>query len=300
MLELFPPGFREERRPANGIALNVCYDGTPAAERLPLVLLHGFPQTHAIWHRAAERLRHRFTLVMPDLRGYGDSDKPDGTPDHSAYSKRAMAQDVVELARSFGFERFFVCGHDRGARVAHRLALDHPHAVRALAVLDISPTLSMYERTTMEFARAYYHWFFLIQPAPLPERLIGADPTFYLHTKLGGWGSEGLSVFDSRALREYERCFADPNAVHAMCEDYRAAATIDLTHDRADAPRRIDCRVHALWGERGVVHRLFTPLADWQAKCAHEVTGRALPTGHYLPEEAPETLAAELEGFFAQ
>ena len=300
MLELFPPGFRVERRPANGIALTVCHDGTPASERPPLLLLHGFPQTHTMWHRIAERLAGRFTLVMPDLRGYGDSDKPDGPPDHSAYSKRTMARDVVELMRTLGFERFFVCGHDRGGRVAHRLALDHPQAVRALAVLDISPTLAMYERTTMEFARAYYHWFFLIQPAPLPERLIGADPTFYLRTKLGGWGSEGLSIFDARALREYERCFADPKAVHAMCEDYRAAATIDLEHDRADAARRIDCRVHALWGERGVVHRLFTPLADWQAKCAHEVTGRALPAGHYLAEEAPGALAAELEGFFAQ
>ena len=300
MLDLFPPGFRIERRRANGIVLNVCHDAAAASGRPPLVLLHGFPQTHALWHRVAARLRHRFTLVIPDLRGYGDSDKPAGPPDHSAYSKRTMAHDVLELLRGFGFERFFVCGHDRGGRVAHRLALDHPQAVAALAVLDISPTLSMYERTTMEFASAYYHWFFLIQPAPLPERLIGADPSFYLRTKLGGWGSEGLSVFDARALKEYERCFADPKAVHAMCEDYRAAATIDLAHDRADAQRRIECRLHALWGERGVVHRLFTPLDDWRAKCAREVTGRSLPTGHYIPEEAPEALAAELEGFFAQ
>lgn len=300
MLQLFPRGFRAERRSANGISLNVCYDGTPAFGRAPLLLLHGFPQTHAIWHRVAERLRQRFITVMPDLRGYGDSDKPESLPDHSTYSKRAMARDVLDLMRSFGFERFFVCGHDRGGRVAHRLALDHPHAVHALAVLDISPTLTMYERTTMEFARAYYHWFFLIQPAPLPERLIGADPVFYLRRKLGGWGSEGLSIFDPSALREYERCFADPKAVHAMCEDYRAAATIDLTHDREDAARRIDCPVLALWGERGVVHRLFTPLADWETKCARGVTGRALPAGHYLPEEAPEALAAELEGFFAQ
>jgi haloacetate dehalogenase len=166
-------------------------------------------------------------------------------------------------------------------------------------VLDISPTLTMYERTTMDFARAYYHWFFLIQPAPLPETLIGAAPSFYLRAKLGGWGSEGLAPFDARALAEYERCFEDKNAIHAMCEDYRAAATIDLAHDRADSARRIDCRTHALWGERGVVHRLFTPLEDWQAKCAHEVTGGALPTGHYIPEEAPDLLAAELEEFFA-
>jgi haloacetate dehalogenase len=299
MLDLFPRGFRVERRPANGIGLNVCYDSTPTPARPPLLLLHGFPQTHAIWHKTAERLRRSFALVMPDLRGYGDSDKPRGPPDHSAYSKRTMALDVLTLMRGLGFEEFFVCGHDRGGRVAHRLALDHPQAVRKLALLDISPTLTMYERTTMDFARAYYHWFFLIQPAPLPETLIGAAPSFYLRTKLGGWGSEGLAPFDARALAEYERCFADHDAIHAMCEDYRAAATIDLDHDRADSARRIDCRTHALWGERGVVHRLFTPLEDWQAKCAHEVTGGALPTGHYIPEEAPDLLAAELEEFFA-
>jgi haloacetate dehalogenase len=300
MLELFPRGFRVERRPANGIALNVCYDTTPTPVRPPLLLLHGFPQTHAIWHNVAERLRRSFALVMPDLRGYGDSDKPRGPPDHSAYAKRTMALDVLTLMRSFGFEEFFVCGHDRGGRVAHRLALDHPQTVRKLALLDISPTLTMYERTTMEFARAYYHWFFLIQPAPLPETLIGAAPSFYLRSKLGGWGSEGLAPFDERALAEYERCFADNDAIHAMCEDYRAAATIDLDHDRADSARRIDCRTHVLWGERGVVHRLFTPIEDWQAKCAQEVTGRAVPAGHYIPEEAPDLLAAELEAFFAQ
>jgi haloacetate dehalogenase len=293
MPDLFPRCFRVERRPANGITLNACYDAAPTPARPPLLLLHGFPQTHAMWHKVATRLQRSFTLVMPDLRGYGDSDKPGGPPDHSA------ALDVLALMRGFGFEQFFVCGHDRGGRVAHRLALDHPQPVRKLALLDISPTLTMYERTTMEFARAYYHWFFLIQPAPLPETLIGAAPVTYLRTKLGGWGSEGLAPFDARALAEYERCFAQQAAVHAMCEDYRAAATIDLAHDRADSARRIDCRTHVLWGERGVVNRLFTPLEDWQAKCAHEVTGRALPTGHYIAEEAPELLAAELEGFFA-
>jgi haloacetate dehalogenase len=299
MPELFPRGFRVERRPANGIALNVCYDATPTPVRPPLLLLHGFPQTHAIWHKVAERLRRSFMLVIPDLRGYGDSDKPRGPHDHSAYSKRTMALDVLTLMRGFGFEEFLVCGHDRGGRVAHRLSLDHPQAVRKLALLDISPTLTMYERTTLDFARAYYHWFFLIQPAPLPETLIGAAPSFYLRTKLGGWGSEGLAPFDIRALAEYERCFANNDAIHAMCEDYRAAATIDLDDDRADSARRIDCRTHVLWGERGVVQRLFTPLEDWQAKCAQEVTGHALPTGHYIPEEAPELLAAELEAFFA-
>jgi haloacetate dehalogenase len=299
MLDLFPRGFRAERRPANGITLNVCYDTTPTPVRPPLLLLHGFPQTHVIWHKVADRLRRTFTLVMPDLRGYGDSDKPRGPADHSAYAKRTMALDVLTLMRGFGFEEFLVCGHDRGGRVAHRLALDHPQTVRKLALLDISPTSTMYERTTMDFARAYYHWFFLIQPAPLPETLIGAAPSFYLRTKLGGWGSEGLTPFDARALAEYERCFDDENAIHAMCEDYRAAATIDLEHDRADSARLIDCPTHVLWGERGVVHRLFTPLEDWQAKCSYEVTGCELPTGHYIPEEAPDALASELEAFFA-
>jgi len=295
---LFDRSLRCERLPVNGTVLNVRHDFRPGDGRPPLLLLHGFPQTHAIWHRVAARLERRFTLVLPDLRGYGDSDKPAGAPDHSNYSKRTMARDVLEIMRTLGFERFFVCGHDRGGRVAHRLALDEPAAVRALLLLDISPTRTMYERTTMEFAQAYYHWFFLIQPAPLPERLIGADPLFYLRTKLGGWGSHGTELFDARALAEYERCFASPGAIHAMCEDYRAAATIDLAHDRADAARRIECPVRVLWGERGVVHRLFTPVADWQEKAATRVTGRALPAGHYIPEEQPDLLAEELESFF--
>jgi haloacetate dehalogenase len=294
---LFEPTFRCERLPANGTVLNVRRDARPSAGRPPLLLLHGFPQTHAMWHRVAERLSRNFTLVMPDLRGYGDSDKPASAPDHSIYSKRTMARDMVELMRGFGFERFFVCGHDRGGRVVHRLALDAPECVRSLMLLDISPTLTMYERTTMEFARRYYHWFFLIQPAPLPEQLIGAAPSFYLRAKLGGWGSEGLRPFDERALAEYERCF-DAAAIHAMCEDYRAAATIDLEHDRADAARRIECPVRVLWGERGVVHALYTPLADWQEKARTLVTGRPLPTGHYIAEERPDLLADEIETFF--
>ncbi len=297
MAELFSSDFRLERRRANGVLLNVRYDPVAAPDRPALLLLHGFPQTHAIWHAVAERLKHRFALVMPDLRGYGDSDKPEGAHDHGGYSKRTMALDALDLMRGLGHERFFVCGHDRGGRVAHRLALDYPQAVRRVVFLDISPTLTMYERTTMEFALRYYHWFFLTQPAPLPETLIGAAPTFYLRNKLGGWGSGGTTFFDPRALAEYERCFNDPAAIHAMCEDYRAAATIDLVHDREDSERRIQCPVHVLWGDRGVVHKLFTPLADWRAKTAGEVSGGPTPTGHYIPEEAPDLLAEELELF---
>ena len=286
-------GFTAERRRANGIDLNVRHGG----KGTPLLLLHGFPQTHAIWHRMAPRLAEHHYLVMPDLRGYGDSDKPASTSDHAPYSKRTMALDVVELMRSFGFGRFFVCGHDRGGRVAHRLALDHPRAVARLMLLDISPTRTMYERTTMEFATLYYHWFFLIQPEPLPETLIGADPGFYLRTKLGGWGSAGTSFFDPRALAEYERCFTQA-AIHAMCEDYRAAASIDLQHDREDEMRRIECPLRVLWGERGVVHRLFAPLADWQAKSQLPVSGGTTPTGHYIAEEAPDRLADDMLEFF--
>ena len=291
--ELFP-GFRVERHAHQGVSIHARVGGGGP----PLLLLHGFPQTHAIWHRVAPALAARFTLVLPDLRGYGDSDKPATTADHAPYSKRAMAADMRALMQFLGHERFFVCGHDRGGRVAHRLALDAPEAVAALMLLDISPTRTMYERTTMDFARAYYHWFFLIQPAPLPERLIGADPLFYLRAKTGGWGSAGHDFFDPRAYAEYERCFT-PAAIHAMCEDYRAAASIDLEHDRADAAARIRCPLRVLWGEHGVVHRHFAPIADWQEKAALPVTGRALPSGHYIPEQVPELLAADMIEFFA-
>jgi haloacetate dehalogenase len=294
MADLFP-GCAGERIAVNGVEINFrrCGGGPP------LLLLHGFPQTHAIWHLVAPRLAQHYSLVLPDLRGYGDSAKPVTTPDHAPYSKRAMALDMVELMQALGHARFFACGHDRGGRVAHRMALDHPDRVARLMVLDISPTRTMYERTSMEFARLYYHWFFLIQPAPLPERLIGSDPMFYLRTKLGGWGSAGTAFFDPRAMAEYERCFT-PEAIHAMCEDYRASASIDLEHDRADEDRRIECPLHILWGERGVVQRLFTPLADWQARARGPVTGRTTPGGHYIPEESAALLVDEMLAHFSR
>jgi haloacetate dehalogenase len=207
-----------------------------------------------------------------------------------------MARDQVELMRMLGFERFRLAGHDRGGRVAHRLALDHPRAVERVAVLDISPTRIMYGRTDQAFATAYYHWFFLIQPYDLPERLIGADPVYYLRRKLGAW-SASTKHFDARALAEYERCFADPATIHATCEDYRAAATTDLDDDAADADHRVTCPLLVLWGEKGVVNRLFTPLADW-GSLATDVRGRTLPCGHYLPEEAPEDVLSEFGAFF--
>jgi haloacetate dehalogenase len=283
----------------NGVEIFVRTGGR--ADGPPLLLLHGYPQSHAIWHRVAPALADTFALVIPDLRGYGRSAKPDGGPDHAAYSKRVMAADQVALMDALGHAQFFVAGHDRGGRVAHRLALDHAARVRRVCVLDISPTLTMYEATTMEFARAYYHWFHLIQPAPIPERHIAADPIAELHAKLGGWGSTSRAFFDPRAMAEYEAAFADPATVHATCEDYRAAAGIDLDHDRASraAGHRLTMPLHVLWGTRGVVNRLFKPLDDWRAASDAAVTGRLLPGGHYLPEEHPDEVVSELRAFFA-
>ncbi len=266
----------------------------------PLLLLHGHPQTHAIWHKVAPALAQRFTVVACDLRGYGDSSKPAGTGDHGNYSKRTMARDALRVMQSLGFERFRVLAHDRGARAAHRLGMDHPAAVERMVLLDIAPTLAMYEQTTEAFARAYWHWFFLIQPAPLPERLIEADPSRYIRDLMGG-RSAGLSPFDPRALREYERCAALPGAAHGVCEDYRAAAGIDLEHDRADreAGKQLTMPLLVLWGEQGVVHRCFQPLQEWQ-RVAEDVDGGPLPCGHYIAEEAPDALLARALPFLEQ
>jgi haloacetate dehalogenase len=284
--ELFP-GFRPERiTAAPGIDIQAIVGGSGP----PLLLLHGHPQTHAIWHRVAPVLARQFTVVACDLRGYGDSSKPPGDPDHANYSKRTMALDVLAVMRTLGFETFRVLAHDRGARVAHRLAADHPQAVLKMALLDIAPTLAMYAQTSDAFARAYWHWFFLIQPAPLPERLIEADPAAYAVDVMGR-RSGGLKVFDPRALAEYQRCLALPGAAHGICEDYRAAAGIDLEHDRADrdAGLRLKLPLLVLWGERGVVHRCFDPLKEWK-EVADDVQGGTLPCGHYIAEEAPEAL----------
>ncbi len=286
------PDFRAQRIATSGATIHCVVGGSGA----PLLLLHGYPQTHAIWHRVAPRLAQRYTVVCSDLRGYGDSSKPDGGAGHAGYSKRAMAKDQVEVMQALGFARFRLAGHDRGGRVAHRLCLDHPQAGERVAVLDISPTRSMYAATDMAFATAYYHWFFLIQPFDLPERLIGADPIYYLRRKIAGLSS-GLQLFDPRSLAEYERCFADPATIHATCEDYRAAASIDLEHDSADAHARVQCPLLALWGDKGVVHRLFDPIADWKS-VARDVRGKALPCGHYLAEEAPDETLADLQAFF--
>jgi len=289
----FFPGFTSHRVGTRATEIRCVVGG----DGPPVLLLHGYPQTHVMWHRVAPALARHYTVVCADLRGYGDSGKPASDDTHAAYSKRAMAADMVELMRDLGHSRFRLVGHDRGGRVAHRLCIDHPDVVSQLAILDISPTRTMYARTDQAFATAYYHWFFLIQPFDLPERLIGADPAYYLQRKLGGWGT-GIAHFDPRALAEYTRCFSDPATIHATCEDYRASASIDLAHDAASESQKIDCPVLVLWGDKGVVHRLFQPLDDWRA-VALDVRGRALPCGHYLAEERPEETLRELETFFA-
>jgi haloacetate dehalogenase len=270
-----------------------------------LLLVHGFPQTHVMWHRVAQALAPFYRIVIPDLRGYGDSARPAGATDHSNYSKRALALDLAQVMDALGHERFFVCGHDRGGRVSHRLALDHPQRVRRLCLIDIAPTLDMYNATDMAFASAYYHWFFLIQPHPLPEHLIGSSPAIareWLHSALGGWGSRGLEWIEPEALAEYERCFGRPENLHGACEDYRASASIDLVHDRESRARgdRIRCELHLLWGERGVVQRLFKPLELWRAQCDGQVSGSAVPAGHFIPEELPDFTATTLRNFFVE
>ena len=287
------PDFESHWIEVNGVKIMTRKGGSGR----PLLLLHGHPQTHAIWHRVAQQLAKSFTVVMTDLRGYGDSSKPQGLHDHLNYSKRAMALDQIEVMRHFGFAEFDVLAHDRGARVAHRLALDHPKAVKRLVLLDIAPTLAMYEKTSNQFARAYWHWFFLIQPAPLPERLIRADPSAYVRDVMGR-RSAGLAPFDPRALAEYVRCLELPGTAHGLCEDYRASATIDLVHDQLDIDQNnfLQQPLLILWGEQGVVNQCFEPLKEW-SKVAVNVQGKALPCGHYIPEEAPELLLQLVQSF---
>ena len=291
--DLFP-GFRRELVRANGIDIHAVIG--PTRDGPALLLLHGYPQTSAIWHKVAPRLAERYNVVATDLRGYGDSAKPPARANHVSYSKREMARDQVEAMAALGFGRFLLVGHDRGARVAHRLCVDHPDRVEKAVVLDIAPTLAMYEQTTEPFARAYWHWFFLILPAHVPESMIGADPKAYLRAKMADSLDRG--VFAPEAWAEYERCFT-PGAIHASCEDYRAAAGIDLIHDRADrdAGRGIDCPLLALWGERGIIGRCFRPIEEWKRVCK-DVRGHDVPSGHYIPEEAPEALLANLGEFF--
>ena len=287
-------GFERERVKTGEVEIDLVRRG----DGLPVLLLHGYPQTHAMWHLVAPRLAEDFTVVAADLRGYGDSSKFFGDEDHSTYSKRKTAADQVAVMEALGFDSFAVVGHDRGARVGHRLALDYPERVTKLAVLDIVPTRHVFRTVEKELATAYYHWFFFIQPYDLPETLIGADPSYYLRKKLGGWGT-ALETFAPEALAEYERCF-DAATIHASCEDYRASASIDLTHDEVDwdAGRKIECPLLALWGGRGVMESIYDVEAVWR-QYANNVRGKPLDAGHFLAEERPEETTQELKTFLA-
>ena len=294
-------GFKfEKRKVETGIQIAYRIGG----KGQPLLLLHGYPQTHLMWAKIAQRLAEHFTVVMSDLRGYGDSDKPKSDLQHKKYSFRAMAEDQASLMESLGYGQFAVAGHDRGARVTHRMCLDHPERVTQAAVLDIAPTLTMYERTDMPFAMGYYEWFLLPQPEPFPERLIGADPKFYLRYELLGWSqnkeAEIASIFDPDCLVEYERCFCDPLTIHATCEDYRAAASIDLVHDRDDreAGRKIKCPLLVLWGDANRVLQAYDMLDTWRKVSDNSVEGHVLPCGHYLPEEMPQEVIEAFQAFF--
>ncbi|MDP8920976.1 MAG: alpha/beta hydrolase [Pseudomonadota bacterium] len=282
--------FTHRRIETSEAAINLRHGGSGP----PVLLLHGHPQTHVMWHRVAPRLAEHYTVVCADLRGYGDSAKPPTTEDHEPYSKRAMARDQVEAMHALGFERFAVVGHDRGGRCAYRMALDHPEQIAALSVLDIIPTAEHFQRTDMAFAMGYWHWFFLAQPYPIPERMIASDPeVFYLR--------RNRSFFDEAALAEYRRCYTDPDTIHAMCEDYRAGATMDMRLDQMDrqAGRRIACPVQALWGKQNGLDQWYDVLSVWRDWAGH-VEGHAIDCGHYLAEEAPDETLAALEPFLAR
>ncbi|MEM9531366.1 MAG: alpha/beta hydrolase [Pseudomonadota bacterium] len=287
-------GFKSRKIQANGRRI-FCRTGGAGP---PLLLLHGHPQTHVIWHKVADKLAEQFSVVAADLRGYGDSEKPGYSPHAQNYAKRVMALDQLELMQALGHDTFSILAHDRGARVAHRLAADAPSSVERMLLLDIAPTLAMYRQTNEAFARAYWHWFFLIRPAPLPESLIEADPGRYLEAVMEA-RSSGLAVFSREALSEYRRCLALPGTATGICEDYRASAGIDLTHDQEDINdgRSVRCPIRILWGQDGTVGQCFEPLKEWR-KVASDVSGKALPCGHYIPEELPAELLAEAIGFF--
>jgi haloacetate dehalogenase len=284
------PNFKQKFINTSGATINVITRG----KGFPLLLLHGYPQTHYMWHKIAPLLADEFTVVATDLRGYGDSSKPKGEPDHSNYSKQTLAQDQVEVMASLGYHEFFVVGHDRGARVAQRLALDYPQKVKKMILLDIVPTCKMYSLTDQDFATVYYHWFFLIQPYPLPETLINNNSEFFLRDCLARW-SKDFSAFTPDAMSEYLRCFRDWNTIHGSCEDYRASATIDMEHDQTNL-KKIACPLLILWGKYGFVGNRYDLLPTWWSYGSN-VRGAAIDCGHFLPEEAPEETYFSIRDF---
>lgn len=287
------PNFTTQKITANGITLHTRIGGSGP----PLLLLHGYPQTHVMWHKVAPSLAQHFTLICPDLRGYGDSDCPPSDPQHLTYSKRTTAQDLVSLMTHLGFNTFMAAGHDRGGRVLHRLLLDHPQRVTRAAVIDIVPTHHIFHTINQQMATIYEHWFFLIQPDNFPERMIGQDPDYYLTTKLHRWSGDP-TAFTPEAMAEYCRCFHRPEVIHGTCEDYRAAASIDLEHDEADLDRKIECPLLVLWGGKGAMEKNYDVLAVWKDRAA-QVEGKSLSCGHFVPEEAPVETAQALMDFFS-
>jgi haloacetate dehalogenase len=294
---MFFPGFETRRIAVDGAEINLVVGGSGPPL---LLLLHGYPQTHVMWHLVAPKLADRFTVVVPDLRGYGDSSKPPAGEDHAGYSKRRIAADNVQVMRELGFERWGVAGHDRGARVSYRMALDHPDQVEKLCILDVVPTIEQYESAAQSRKAlvAMYHWFFLAQPAPLPEKLIGSDPAFYLRHSMASWAGPDAS-FDPSAMDEYVRCFSDPETIRATTDCYRAGATIDCAIDEAtrSAGQKITCPALILWGDRGGKWDEERMLGTWK-RWATDVRGHGVPGGHFCPEEAPEETAAAISGFF--
>jgi haloacetate dehalogenase len=291
----FFPGFSAELVKTRGTTINVLRKGVGR----PLLMMHGYPETHLTWHKVAPRLAEQFAVVVPDLRGYGDSGKPQGGQRHENYSFRAMAQDQVDVMHHYGHDRFLVAAHDRGARVAHRLCLDYPESIEKVCLMDIAPTLTMYRGTNQEFATKYLWWFFLIQSFPLPEHMIGLDPPFFLQ-EIFQTLNKTPGAIGTDEMNEYVRAFSNPAVIHASCEDFRAAADIGLEMDSADeqAGKKIKCPLHALWGAKGTVGSLWDVPDTWREKCVAPVTGKALDCGHFLQEERPQDVLAELFEFF--
>jgi haloacetate dehalogenase len=262
----------------------------------PVLLLHGYPQSLALWAGVAPILAERFTVVCADLRGYGDSSKPKGAPDSSNYSFRVMAGDQLTLMHRLGFDRFHLVGHDRGGRTGHRMALDAPQVVDSLAVLDIAPTHAMFMETNRHVAGAYWHWYFLSLPEPFPERMIGADPDYFFETCFETWGKMPVAALDPEILAEYRRCWRDPAMIHGSCNDYRAAATVDLDHDEADIDRQVSCPTLALWGSEGFMHQCFDMAALWRKRCS-DLRTETLPGAHFFVDQFPKETAAVLADF---